>query len=146
MESHESRDHSEFRNILDRENMQMNPKDLVQKGYDSFAHKDMDAFAHLYHQECKIHVNGMHRFARTYHGISDWIQNHLMFMPQLFDNFSVEPITMINDGNKVFVRASVKATGMEFEAGHFFVIEDEKIAEFYVYDDSQKIAHTMKAI
>ena len=53
---------------------------------------------------------------------------------------------MINDGNKVFVRASVKATGMEFEAGHFFVIEDEKIAEFYVYDDSQKIAHTMKAI
>ena len=39
----ESRDHSEFRNILDRENMQMTPKDLVQKGYDSFAHKDMDA-------------------------------------------------------------------------------------------------------
>ncbi|MEC8473682.1 MAG: nuclear transport factor 2 family protein, partial [Planctomycetota bacterium] len=74
------------------------------------------------------------------------IQNHLMFMPQLFENFSVEPIEMINDGNKVFVRASVKATGMEFEAGHFFVIEDEKIAEFYVYDDSQKMAHTMKAI
>ena len=38
MESQESRDHSELLNIHDRENMQMTPKDLVQKGYDSFAH------------------------------------------------------------------------------------------------------------
>ncbi len=124
----------------------MESKEIVQMGYDCFAKKDLETFATLYHENCKIHVNGMHRFSRTYNGIGDWIQNHLAFIPTLFDEFTVEPIEMTGEGNRVFVRSIVKAAGMEFEAGHLFTLEGGKICEFCIYDDSQKVAHAMKAI
>ena len=38
------------------------------------------------------------------------------------------------------------AGGMEADMGHYFKIGNEKISEFHIFDDSQKIAATMKAL
>jgi len=35
---------------------------------------------------------------------------------------------------------------MEAGMGHYFKVENEKISEFHIFDDSQKIAATMKAL
>jgi hypothetical protein len=35
---------------------------------------------------------------------------------------------------------------MEAKFGHFHRIEGGKIKEFWIYDDSQKMAHAMKAV
>ena len=50
------------------------------------------------------------------------------------------------NGVNVFdlVRGTVK--GMEGDFGHLFKVENEKITEFHLLDDSQKIAHAMKAL
>ena len=46
----------------------MTPKEVVQKGYDSFAAGDMGTIKSLMHEEAVIKVNGMHKFSGTHHG------------------------------------------------------------------------------
>ena len=41
----------------------MTPKELVQKGYESFAVGDMATIKSLFHEQAVIKVNGMHKFS-----------------------------------------------------------------------------------
>ena len=41
-------------------------------------------------------------------------------IPEKWSNFKVEPIDMISEGNKVFVRVKGSADGMETMFGHYF--------------------------
>ncbi len=43
----------------------MTPKELVQKGYESFAVGDMATIKSLFHEQAVIKVNGMHKFSGT---------------------------------------------------------------------------------
>ena len=45
---------------------------------------------------------------------------------------------MISEGNHVFSMLHATADGMDADFGHFFKVENEKIAEWHVFDDSQK--------
>ncbi len=101
----------------------MTPKEVVQKGYDCFTSGDMETFVGLFHDDCVITMNGMHKFSGTYHGINEFM-GVLAQIPSHFDNFSV------------------KVTNM----GHFHKLQDGKIKEFWIYDDSQKMARVMKAV
>ena len=124
----------------------MTPKEVVQKGYDCFASGDMETFVGLFHEDCTVTINGMHKFSGTHNGFDAWLSNMLMHIPTHFDNFKVEPKLMIAEGEYVFVLAHGTATGMDADFGHLFKVESEKITEFHILDDSQKWAATMKAL
>ena len=123
----------------------MTPKEIVTKNYECFNTGDMETFVSLYDEEVMVKINGMHRFSGTYNGIKEWM-DVLSQIPSRYDNFSVTPINMIAEDNQVFSQILAKADRMEADFGHFHKIEKGKIKEFWVYDDSQKMAHTMKAI
>ena len=53
---------------------------------------------------------------------------------------------MVEEDGHVFIMASVKADGLDSLASHYDVIEEGKIKEFHIFDDSQKLAHAMKAV
>ncbi len=124
----------------------MEPKDIVQKAYDCFASGDMETFASLWSDDAVIVVNGMHKFSGTYNGVGDWISNMLAHMPTHFPGLEVVPLKMVEEDGHVFIMASVKADGLDSLASHYDVIEEGKIKEFHIFDDSQKLAHAMKAV
>ena len=53
---------------------------------------------------------------------------------------------MISEGEQVLSQLDVTADSMEAKFGHFHKLQDGKIKEFWIYDDSQKMAHVMKAV
>jgi len=53
---------------------------------------------------------------------------------------------MIGDGDHVFTQLHAKAKGLDANFGHYHKLVDGKIKEFSIYDDSQKMAHVMKAV
>ena len=65
----------------------MTPKEIVQKGYDSFATGDMATIKSLMHEKAVIKVNGMHKFSGTYHGPDSFINDFLAQIPSHFENF-----------------------------------------------------------
>ena len=67
-------------------------------------------------------------------------------IPSHFVNFKVETVQMISEGNHVFSMLHATADGMDADFGHFFKIENAKITEFHIFDDSQKLASIMKAM
>ena len=54
----------------------------------------------------------MHRFSVIHQGINAWM-NTLSEIPPRYDNFSVTPVNMIAEGDKVFTQIHAKADGME---------------------------------
>ena len=44
---------------------------------------------------------------------------------------------MISEGNHVFSMLNATADGMDADFGHFFKVENEKIKEFHIFDDSR---------
>ena len=107
----------------------MTPKEVVQKGYDCFASGDMETFVGLFHEDCSVTINGMHKFSGTYNGIKEFM-GVLALIPTHFDNFSVTVANMISDGDQVFTQLDGKADGMDAKFGHFHKLEAGKIKEF----------------
>ena len=68
-----------------------------------------------------------------------------MKIPELWDNFSVESVFMISEGNKVFSKAIAKADGMDTIFGHYFELNDEgKLIVFTAHDDTLSAFNAMK--
>ena len=105
----------------------------------------METFVGLFHKDCTVTINGMHKFSGTYEGINEFM-GVLALIPSHFVNFSVTVSNMISDGEQVFTQLEAKADGMNGKFGHFHKIKGGKIKEFWAYDDSQKMAHAMKAV
>ena len=53
---------------------------------------------------------------------------------------------MIAEGDQVFTQIHAQAKGLDANSGHYHKLVDGKIKEFWIYDDSQKMAHVMKAV
>ena len=52
---------------------------------------------------------------------------------------------MISEGNKVFVKCTGKASGMDTMFGHFFEVADNgKISSMTTYDDTLSMFNAMK--
>ena len=118
---------------------------MAQKGYDCFASDDRETFVGLFREDCAVTLNGMHKFSGTYNGINEFMGVSAIIQSQ-YDNFSVTVANMISEGDQVATQLDAYADGMEAKFGHFHKIEGGKIKEFCVYDDSQKMAHAMKAV
>ena len=66
-------------------------------------------------------------------------------IPAAWDNFQVIPDEMISEGNKVFVKCTGKASGMNTMFGHFFEVADNgKISSMTTYDDTLSMFNAMK--
>ena len=124
----------------------MTPKEIIQKGYESFAAGDMATIKSLMHEEAVIKVNGMHKFSRTYNGPDSFINDFLAHIPSHFENFKVEPKLMVAEGDYVFALVHGTAEGMQGDFGHLYKIQNGKTVEFHILDDSQKLAAIMKAM
>ena len=125
----------------------MTPKEVVQKNYECFSTGDMVTFRTLYAENAVVKVNGIHKLSGTYHGPDNWM-GVLAQIPSLFDEFKIDVVSIIAEGNHVFAMLNATAVGsgkMTADFGHFYRIENGKIAEFHIFDDSQKMAATMHA-
>lgn len=125
----------------------MTPKEVVQKNYECFTNGDMTTFRTLYAENAIVKVNGIHKLSGTYHGPDNWM-SALSQVPQLYDEFKIELVNIIAEGDHVFAMLHATAVGsgkMTADFGHFYKIENGKIAEFHIFDDSQKMAATMNA-
>ncbi len=125
----------------------MTPKEVVQKNYECFTTGDMTTFRTLYAENAIVKVNGIHKLSGTYHGPDNWM-SALSQVPQLYDEFKIELVNIIAEGDHVFAMLHATAVGsgkMTADFGHFYKIENGKIAEFHIFDDSQKMAATMNA-
>ena len=125
----------------------MTPKEVVQKNYECFTTGDMTTFCTLYAENAIVKVNGIHKLSGTYHGPDNWM-SALSQVPQLYDEFKIELVNIIAEGDHVFAMLHATAVGsgkMTADFGHFYKIENGKIAEFHIFDDSQKMAATMNA-
>jgi ketosteroid isomerase-like protein len=125
----------------------MIPKEVVQKNYECFTTGDMTTFRTLYAENAIVKVNGIHKLSGTYHGPDNWM-SALSQVPQLYDEFKIELVNIIAEGDHVFAMLHATAVGsgkMTADFGHFYKIENGKIAEFHIFDDSQKMAATMNA-
>ena len=105
----------------------------------------METFVGLFREHCTVTINGMHKFSGTYNEINEFM-GVLAIIPSHYDNFSVTVAKMISEGDQVATQLDSSADGMEAKVRHFPQIEGSKIKEFWIYDDSQKMAHTMKAV
>ena len=125
----------------------MTPKEVVQKNYECFTTGDMTTFRTLYAENAIVKVNGIHKLSGAYHGPDNWM-SALSQVPQLYDEFKIELVNIIAEGDHVFAMLHATAVGsgkMTADFGHFYKIENGKIAEFHIFDDSQKMAATMNA-
>jgi ketosteroid isomerase-like protein len=125
----------------------MTPKEVVQKNYECFTTGDTTTFRTLYAENAVVKVNGIHKLSGTYHGPDNWM-SALSQVPQLYDEFKIELVNIIAEGDHVFAMLHATAVGsgkMTADFGHFYKIENGKIAEFHIFDDSQKMAATMNA-
>ena len=123
----------------------MDAHETVLKAYKYFGEADMENLATLYLQRlCILHEwNADYRASITVLGIGHQI---VCKIPQALPNFNLEVLTSFSDGSRVFVHARATADGLDAYFGHYAVVEDGKIKEFHVFDDSQKVAHAMKAV
>ena len=122
----------------------MTPKEVVKKAYDCFASGDVETLISLYHEDCTVTINGLHKFSGTYNGIGEFM-SVLALIPAHYDNFSLTVVSMISEGDHVATLLDASADGMVAKFGHFHKIEAGKIKEFWVCDDSQKMAYAIKA-
>ena len=117
----------------------MEAKEIVQKGYDLFGSGDMEAFMNeIMHDDITWTfpgVEGKHPMSGVYKGRAECMSNFGK-IPEAWNEFSVKPISMISEGNKVFVIVKGTAQGMDTLFGHYFEVEDGKMKVMMTFDDT----------
>ena len=117
----------------------MEAKEVVQKGYDLFGAGDMEAFFNdVVHDHITWTFPGdkdKHPLAGVHEGKENFIAN-MMKIPEYWNNFMVKPVSMISEGNKVFVIVKGTAEGIDTMFGHYFEVEDERMKVMMTFDDT----------
>ena len=123
----------------------MDAKEYIAKGYELFAKGDMVAYFDTIDDDIVFTFPGdSHPFSGVYKGKKAMMEL-LAKIPGSWNNFSVEPEFMISEGNKVFVKVTAKADGMDTIFGHYFEINDEgKTIVFTAHDDTLSSKNAMK--
>ena len=126
----------------------MDVKEVVKKAYEALSTGDMETmFNDLVHDDCtwtfpgevgKHPLSGIHKGKQA-------MMETFQKIPAAWDNFQVIPDEMISEGNKVFVKCTGKASGMNTMFGHFFEVADNgKISSMTTYDDTLSMFNAMK--
>ena len=126
----------------------MDVKEQTKKAYELFGSGDMETFFKDMIDDSIVWTfpgkEGVHPLSGVHKG-TEAMMNAMSKIPATWSNFKVEPMDMISEGNKVFVRCSGKATGMDTIFGHYFeVTDDGKISAMTTYDDTLTAFNSMK--
>ena len=106
----------------------------------------MEGLAKMTHENYVFTVNGMHQWSGTYNGFGEFSSKVLATIPDTFDNFKMEPVNMICEGNIVCFQAKIMDDNMRADVMHMWTVENDLVTSFLDFDDSQKMAHAMKAM
>ena len=123
----------------------MTPKEVVKKSYEAFEAGDMATLASLCAADMSVKMGGEMPISGEYNGFDGWATGMLAKMQALWPNLKLEIINMFEDDGNVFTILKMTADGLEASSCHHAVIKNEKYAEFYIFDDTQKMATAMKA-
>ena len=81
-----------------------------------------------------------------YNSFEAWAQGQLSKMGSMFTNLNLEIVNMFEDDGNVFTILKMTADGLEALSCHYAVIKDEKYSEFFIFDDTHKMASAMNAV
>ena len=70
----------------------------------------------------------------------------LVNIPKALPNFSLTVLNSFASGDDVFIHVHATADDLDFQGGHYMKIKDGKVFRWIGFDDSQKMAHAMKAV
>ena len=122
----------------------MTPKETIRQCYDFFAAGDINSLGNLMHDNYVGTINGTMDMSGEYHGWPAFLEGVLANIPSHWPEFHLEVLSIISEGNTVFV--TLKATAVDLDAvfGHLWKIEDNKVISFHAFDDTQKLAAASK--
>jgi ketosteroid isomerase-like protein len=124
----------------------MTPKEVVKKSYEAFAAGDMPTLASLCAEDTAVKMGGEMPIFGDYTGFEAWATGQLAKTQALWRNFKLEFVNMFEDEGNVFTILKMTADGLEALSCHHAVIKNEKYAEFYIFDDTQKMASAMNVV
>ena len=124
----------------------MTPKEVVKKSYEAFAAGDMATLASLCAEDMTVKMGGLMPVSGEYNSFEAWAQGQLSKMGSMFTNFKLEIVNMFEDDGNVFTILKMTADGLEALSCHYAVIKDEKYSEFFIFDDTHKMASVMNAV
>ena len=126
----------------------MDVKQRVKLGYDLFNKHDMETFFKELVDENTTWTfpgkEGVHPLSGVHKG-PQGMMAAFSKIPEKWTNFSVVPMDMISEGNKVFVRVKATADGMDTIFGHYFEVNDNgKMTTMMTFDDTLTAFNAMK--
>ena len=68
----------------------MKAEEIVLSGYKNFAEGDMELLSKIYHQECKITINGNHSLSGTYIGFQSFLEKVLSKLDKVWPGFNLD--------------------------------------------------------
>ena len=80
--------------------------------------------------------------ARVYHGASDFIQNFLAKLTEVWPDFGLEPIGFYESGDTLFMHGKITAGGKTSETIHMSVVKDGKAVSWQPFDDTHSMIST----
>ena len=117
----------------------MEAKEVVQRAYDLFGAGDMEGFMNeIVHDDITWTFSGeegKHPLVGVHQGKANYMAN-MAKIPEYWNNFSVKPVSMISEDNKVFVIVNGTAEGMDTLFGHYFEVVDGKVKVMTTFDDT----------
>ena len=125
----------------------MNVKEITQRAYDLFNNGDIETFFNEIVDDniTWIFPGDKHPLSGTHRG-KQAMMMAMSKIPDLWNDFTVEPEFIIAEGNKVFTKVNAKAEGMDTIFGHYSELNDQgKVINFMTFDDTLSMVNAIKS-
>ena len=90
----------------------------------------MEAFAKLFHPECKVIVNGKHALSGEYIGFDAFNEGNLSKLNNAYSGMGMDIEKVVSNDSDVVVFLKVTYQNSVARAVHHFVVRDELLMEF----------------
>ena len=117
----------------------MSNLDVIQGTYAAFGEGDMEKLASLFAEDWVGTVPDHMPNGRVYHGASDFIQNFLAKLTEVWPDFGLEPIGFYESGYTGFMHGKITAGGKTSETIHMSVVKDGKAVSWQPFDDTHSL-------
>ena len=104
----------------------------------------MEAFAKLFHPECKVIVNEKHALFGEYIGFDAFNEGNLSKLNNAYPGMGTDIEKVVSNDSDVVVFLKVTYKNSVARAVHHFVIKDGLLMEFNIHDDSQLVAEAIQ--
>ena len=122
----------------------MTAEETVLGGYAAFGQGNIEAFAKLFHPECKVIVNGKHALSGEYIGFDAFNEGNLSKLNNAYPGMGMDIEKVVSSDPDVVVFLKVTYQNSVARAVHHFVVQDGLLMEFNVHDDSQLAAEAIQ--